>query len=278
MVAGAGLEAEVFVDHEVEEPAGVEVVSGIGGDDLQEPGVRAVVGQAAGVVQQLAERHRVPVLGEVRQAPTDGVVEGECPAVDEAQSHRSAVGLGHARDPHVVVDARWPAGADLGDSGPVDLPVAVPLEHRDRAGRTARRGDEILELPLQGRVPGDWSPVRSAAATGVRPLAHAVATKAATIAHRTARERVGGRGAGRAPAGLGVGSERTVEPPQVRAGTTAGFHDSASGRGPEGACGLLHPAQTRTRQACELRRFTGTDPGQTQVRPQFPSQRRSHVW
>lgn len=54
-------EQQWVTGHVVEQPARVEVVVRIGGEDLDELGTLRVVGQSAGVVQQLAQCHGVPL-------------------------------------------------------------------------------------------------------------------------------------------------------------------------------------------------------------------------
>ncbi|GAA3066482.1 hypothetical protein GCM10020254_07570 [Streptomyces goshikiensis] len=125
---------------------------GVGGEDGHELGVGGVVGQAAGVRQELAQRHRAPGSRLSGQPVGDGVVEGQPALVDEPEGDGAAERLGDAGDPHVVVRARRTAGGDVADAGGVHLRTVAPREQGDHPGRAVVLGDEPVELALQALV------------------------------------------------------------------------------------------------------------------------------
>ena len=113
------------------------------------------VGDAAGVVEQLAQGDAVPGAGEVGPAEADGVVEPQLALVHQGERRAAAERLRGAGDVHRVGGPRRPVAPDLGYSGRVHLEVAVALDHRDHSGRPAGHGDEALECLVEGGVLGD---------------------------------------------------------------------------------------------------------------------------
>lgn len=120
------------------------------------------------MLEELAQRHRVPGLGLVGKALADGVVEGEQALVDELEGYGSAERLGDAGDAHVVVGVRSATGRDVADPGRVHLRTVAAGEQGDRPGWAVVLGDQPVELPLEALVmapgpsPGPGSPAACA--------------------------------------------------------------------------------------------------------------------
>ena len=111
-----------------------------------------VVGQAAGVVEQLPDGHRRPrrAAGPGAAAP---IVSSRpsLPVVHEVQRDRAAERLRDARDPHVVGRARRAARLHVGRAGAQDGRAAPRSRSRSRrAGRPRLR--PALELALEARA------------------------------------------------------------------------------------------------------------------------------
>lgn len=150
------------------------------------------------MLEELAQRHRVPGLGLVGQALADGVVEGEQALVDELEGDGSAERLGDAGDAHVVVGVRRATGRDVADSGRVHLRTVAPGEQGDHPGRAVLLGDQPVELPLEALVVALGAVARAGVTGRLRGL-------------QQPSERGGGQdgggqsGAEAAPAGAGTG-------------------------------------------------------------------------
>lgn len=95
----------------------------------------AEVRDPAGVVQQLAQRDVLPLARQVGPPSPDRVLEAEHPARDQGQRRRTVKRLGHARQPHVVVDAKTCVGLDIRDAGADHPTIVASLDHDDDTGR-----------------------------------------------------------------------------------------------------------------------------------------------
>ncbi len=125
-------------------------MAGVLGDDVDEPLGGRVVGQPAGVVEQLTQGHPVPRGRLIGQHLADRGVQVQSAAVDEPQGHRSAEGLGDTGDPHVVGGPRWPPALQVGHARPVDLRTVAVAQDGDDAGGPVGALHQLPQLLLEG--------------------------------------------------------------------------------------------------------------------------------
>ena len=149
LVAAARREDEPVVIDPADDRRGRDVAAGIV-LELHPEAVRPrVVGHAAGVVEQLPQRHGRPRGRESGQQLANRVAQLELSARHQAQRYRAAERLGHARDPHVVGRAGLSARLDVGHSGAERRDARAAAQRHDRARRSAFGRHQGVELALK---------------------------------------------------------------------------------------------------------------------------------
>jgi hypothetical protein len=104
------------------------------------------------VVQQLANRDRVPFLRHLGPQLPDRVVQREPAAVDQLERDCAGERLGDARDPHVVVEAKRPRRVGLGAAGGAVAGLLAALhEDPDPVGPVGHR-DQRVHRALEALV------------------------------------------------------------------------------------------------------------------------------
>ncbi len=122
------------------------------------PEVVAVVGESAGLLEELADGDAAPVdplsADEAGQVGVDGGVQVHPPLRDELEDDDRDEGLGVAADPHLPVDGYRCAGGQVSDSCGVGPGAAVPVPDARQGGGHPVVAHQRVQAPLDGILPG----------------------------------------------------------------------------------------------------------------------------
>ena len=107
------------------------------------------LGQAAGVVQGLGERHLPPCRRQLWQQLRHRVVQRQLVRLDQGERDRATERLRRTCQPHPVRVADRLPRAELGHAGGVNLSLRPALHDHDRPGRPVRHRHQATQLGLQ---------------------------------------------------------------------------------------------------------------------------------
>jgi len=120
-----------------------------GRDRRSERVAARIVGEPAGVVEQLTQRDLAPGIGQVRQSFADRLVQRHDALVHERQDSRPIERLRHAGEAHMIIDARRGVRPHLGHARCVDRALRTTLHHDDRPRRTAWHRHQLLHRLIE---------------------------------------------------------------------------------------------------------------------------------
>lgn len=122
---------------------------------------------AAGVTEELAQRHRRPARWLRRQPAADRVVQRQRSLVHERQGDPTNERLRHARDAHEVIRARR-----LGLDETRAAFVTARAARSESPGRSARRRNQLAQRAVECRVGHPWRRRRRVCGSGPQQCKH----------------------------------------------------------------------------------------------------------
>ena len=103
----------------------------------------------ARVLEELAQRHRAPRGGLIRQDLRDRAVERQAPVVDEPERDGAVERLPVTGGPQVIVAVDRSAAFDVAHTRPQEVDPSAPLHQRRRSRRALFELHQLVELPIQ---------------------------------------------------------------------------------------------------------------------------------